>query len=1112
MNCSLTVSELKEKLKTKNLQSTGTKAELLKRLLNAGVTAEELAMTEVDTEPLPGSTNETQNQPDTRGLDEITIRELDVLRRERDVIARENELLRRELALLRETPSLETIPSGWTRVKKWQELKDIVGEFSGSSNDFDRWEKQVRGLLSTYELDNHQAKALVCSRLTGRALKWYHSRIDCVDLTAHELLRELKRLYGQRPDPLCLRRELEARKWGVEESFTDYVHDKTILANRVPVSETELLSYVVDGIPNRELQIQAKVQRYESVDEILTAFTNVQLPVGRLRLSEGVSLSRKVVSSDGSGRPPIRRPSPKEGLGSASTGRRCFNCNKPGHFSADCTRPVRERGDPVSRAERWVIERINATHRQRGTTSTTSRAGEKKAMIFDRFHGINGSDLNVLGKTQATIIYDTEKYCVMLRVVPDETMKNSLVLGRDFMKIANLSLSREETVERDDIADIMNIEVDQGNTCISADDMRFDENLSNEVKTRARELFSKMYINAQRPVEPSVENTMKLTLTSDKPFSFSPRRLSYDEKNKLRGILDGLLETGIIRESTSEYASPIVLTKKKNGEIRMCVDFRTLNKITIRDNFPLPLIEDQLDLLEGKKYFTTLDLKDGFFHVKMHEDSIKFTSFVTPFGQYEYTRMPFGLKGAPLKFQRYVTEIFKELINDGEISVYLDDFLIATETIEHHLEVLGKGFSILAKPLYDLTRKDAKFQFAEKEKQAFETLKNRLLSAPILSIYSPQDETELHCYASASGFGAILLQRKADKKLHPVFYFSKRTTEIESRYHSFELETLAIASALRRFRTYLLGRKFKIVTDCQALSLTLNKKETNPRIARWVFEMQNYDYELEHRAGSRMLHVDTLSRQVFVIEDNSFDRNLALCQNDDKVIGKIRTELENSENKLYEMRDGLVYRKHQDRILFYVPSTLESSIMYKYHNEMGHVGIEKTVRNITDSYWFPDMKSKIEKHIRGCLKCIAYTPNCGKLEGTLHCIPKGDKPFDTLHIDHLAPVSRAHKSGYKYIFVANGQVERYNRTILPMIAKLMSERGVVWYNVLREVEFACNNTVLSTKIIPRFKGPYEIDRVLRNDRYVIKDVEGFQLSQTPYRGTWEAANIRPWRP
>jgi len=130
----------------------------------------------------------------------------------------------------------------------------------------------------------------------------------------------------------------------------------------------------------------------------------------------------------------------------------------------------------------------------------------------------------------------------------------------------------------------------------------------------------------------------------------------------------------------------------------MCIDFRALNAITTRDNFPLPLIEDQLNLLEGKKYFTTLDLKDGFFHIKMHEDSIKYTSFVTPLGQYEYVRMPFGLKGAPLKLQRYVAQVFKDQITAGEISVYLDDFLIATETIEHHLRVLVKRHKLPKSP------------------------------------------------------------------------------------------------------------------------------------------------------------------------------------------------------------------------------------------------------------------------------------------------------------------------------------------------------------------------------------------------------------------------------
>lgn len=99
---------------------------------------------------------------------------------------------------------------------------------------------------------------------------------------------------------------------------------------------------------------------------------------------------------------------------------------------------------------------------------------------------------------------------------------------------------------------------------------------------------------------------------------------------------------------------------------------------------------------------------------------------------------------------------------------------------------------------YDLLRKDVIFTFGAEELKAFDDIKTELISGPILAISSPKDETELHCDASALGFGAILMQRKADLKFHPIFYFSKRTTEIESRYHSFELETLVIIYALRR--------------------------------------------------------------------------------------------------------------------------------------------------------------------------------------------------------------------------------------------------------------------------------------------------------------------------
>lgn len=174
-----------------------------------------------------------------------------------------------------------------------------------------------------------------------------------------------------------------------------------------------------------------------------------------------------------------------------------------------------------------------------------------------------------------------------------------------------------------------------------------------------------------------------------------------------------------------------------------------------------------------------------------------------------------------------------------------------------------KDFSILAKPLYDLIRKNAIFKFEESEIKSFETLKEKLVSAPVLAIYSPVLETELHCDACSKGYGAILLQKQNNKTFQPVFYYSKRTTDVESKYHSYELELLAIINALNRFNIYLQGLKFKIITDCNSIKMALNKKEINARINRWALTLQNYNYEIEHRSGERMKHVDALSRLQF---------------------------------------------------------------------------------------------------------------------------------------------------------------------------------------------------------------------------------------------------------
>lgn len=127
---------------------------------------------------------------------------------------------------------------------------------------------------------------------------------------------------------------------------------------------------------------------------------------------------------------------------------------------------------------------------------------------------------------------------------------------------------------------------------------------------------------------------IEINLTSDKPICYRPYRLSYHEKEQVKDLIKDLKEADVIEDSTSQYASPILLVRKKTGEVKMCVDYRALNKITIKDKYPIPLIDDQIDKLRGHRYFTSLDLFSGYYQVPVAENSREKTAFITPDGHY----------------------------------------------------------------------------------------------------------------------------------------------------------------------------------------------------------------------------------------------------------------------------------------------------------------------------------------------------------------------------------------------------------------------------------------------------------------------------------------------
>lgn len=183
----------------------------------------------------------------------------------------------------------------------------------------------------------------------------------------------------------------------------------------------------------------------------------------------------------------------------------------------------------------------------------------------------------------------------------------------------------------------------------------------------------------------------RIPTTDDVPVSQPFRRIPPTQYQEVKDHIQKLLEDDIVQESHSPYASPVVIVRKKDGSMRLCVDYRRLNAKTVRDVFPLPRIEESLDAVGNAKWFSTLDLASGFNQVAMDPADRHKTAFITPFGLYEYNRMPFGLTNAPATFSRLMQRCLNELIFQI-LLVYLDDIIVYSGTFKEHLDRLDRVF------------------------------------------------------------------------------------------------------------------------------------------------------------------------------------------------------------------------------------------------------------------------------------------------------------------------------------------------------------------------------------------------------------------------------------
>eukprot|EP00253_Pinus_taeda_P029018 PITA_29018 len=273
-----------------------------------------------------------------------------------------------------------------------------------------------------------------------------------------------------------------------------------------------------------------------------------------------------------------------------------------------------------------------------------------------------------------------------------------------------------------------------------------------------------------------------------------------------------MLEAGIIQPSQSSFSAPVVLVHKKDGSWRMCADYRELNKLTIKDKFPIPVIDELLDELHGSIYFTKLDLRLGYHQIRMKiEDNLK-TTFRTHEGHYEFLVMPFGLTNAPSTFQGYYRKFVK---NYGRIEA----------------------------PLTTLLKKDA-FSWTQEATKAFEHLKAAMCQALVLATPDFTKTFIVECDASGNGIGVVLTQDE-----RPIVF---EICPIKGKFlHKaiYEKEMLAILHALKKWRPYLMGRHFKVKADHDSLTYFLKQRLSSEEQQKWVTKMLGYDFEIIYKKG-----------------------------------------------------------------------------------------------------------------------------------------------------------------------------------------------------------------------------------------------------------------------
>ncbi|KAH0691243.1 hypothetical protein KY285_018431 [Solanum tuberosum] len=429
------------------------------------------------------------------------------------------------------------------------------------------------------------------------------------------------------------------------------------------------------------------------------------------------------------------------------------------------------------------------------------------------------------------------------------------------------------------------------------------------------------------PPEREIDFGIDLLLDT-RPISIPPYRMAPTELTELKDQLKDLLDKGFIRPSVSPWGTPVLFVRKKDGSLRMCIDYRQLNKVTIKNKYPLPRIDDLFDQLQGAFCFLKIDLRSGYYQLRVRECDIPKTTFRTRYGHYEFLVISFGLTNALTMFMDLMNRVFRPYL-DMFVIVFIDDILIYLRNEEDHaghlrivlqtlkdkelyakfsnfLSLAGyyrrfvEGFLSISSPLTKLTQKTVKFQWFEACEKSFQELKKRLTTAPVLTL--------------------------------PEAYASRQLKVHEKNYPTHDLELVVVVFTFKIWRHYLYGVHVDVFTDHNNLQYVFTQKELNLRQMRWLELLQDYDMSILYHPGKANVVADALSR---------------LFMGSTAHVEEEKRELAKDVHRLARLED-------------------HGGDSYKFSI---HPGSTKMYRDLREVYWWNDMKKGIAEFVAKCPNC-----------------------------------------------------------------------------------------------------------------------------------------------